>query len=160
MKAIFFSVLMICTLSCISQDISRLISIDSAVHVINYTNFRQESDSLFQHHPQLGLSIKTYITASIENEKLKKYYTKTLMKDTAKGDVTSFMSLYFHENELIKVEESIIVGPNKLDFHWYFFQNKPFYYTLTDEKAEDRAAFLLNMAQGILSKFQNPIQKK
>ncbi|HYE54384.1 MAG TPA: hypothetical protein VD996_06055 [Chitinophagaceae bacterium] len=104
------------------------------------------------------MSSKTYITIALDGKELKKYTTRINMLMTEDG-VTRQMNtstiMYFDKGALIKVEEFTQKDDLSKAFDWYFESGKPLYYTLPpDEVADERAEFLLSMADTVLKRVQ------
>ena len=48
----------------------------------------------------------------------------------------------------------MIEGSDKKVMDWYYSEDKPLYYTLKSEKAEERAKLLLNISDAMLKQIQ------
>ena len=147
------SVLVLFTLRANSQDKLKIRQIDSLVQVINQSNLKAQNDSIFQDRPELGLSMKTYLTMIVDGNELKKYVNNVNTTSIEKGvSVQMFTSniFYYNQNQLIKVEEFANAGDKKHNAEWYYADDKPLYYTYQSPKSEDRAIFLLTLSKTLL----------
>ncbi|WP_153796748.1 hypothetical protein [Foetidibacter luteolus] len=146
------------TFAVYSQDSIKIRQIDSLVNAINLADFKVQNDTIIQNQPEVGLYMRTYLTA-ITNEKELKKYTNTVNATTQNSGVTkqiiSANVFYFHNNKLIKVEEQITDDKKKLELFWYYDDNKPIHYNLSSDKAQDRAEFLLTLSKSMLEKFES-----
>ncbi len=136
-----------------SQDTSRIKQIDSLVSSINNSTFAIRRDTLIQNHPEVGLNITTYLSMMLNGSELLKYVNfvnSTMKQNAATRHLTSSNSFYYDHNQLIKVEEFIIEGDKKKTADWYYFEDKPLYYTLQSDQAADRASLLLTMSKAML----------
>ena len=126
--------------------------------VILHSDLYTQRDSTVQDYPAIGLYMKTYITVMRYDKELKKYSQigKTTRQD---GQITkksiSGNAFYYDQNKLIKVEEFLIEGDNENKMEWYFDGDKCFYHSFKSDKAEDRAAFLLNLSKSLLKQLAN-----
>ncbi|HEY5772345.1 MAG TPA: hypothetical protein VIS75_06930 [Chitinophagaceae bacterium] len=140
-----------------SQDTIRIRQIDSLAKVINNSNFKIHTDSTSQDFPQVGLWMKTYLITVTDSNQLKKYVNKVYSTRLVSGvstKATTSSSFYFDQNKLIKVEEFMIEDDEENHADWYFADDKPLHYTLKNEKSEERANFLLNIAKTMLKTIQ------
>jgi len=139
-----------------SQDI-RIRQIDSLAKAINNSNFKIHTDSTSQDFPQVGLWMKTYLITVTDSTQLKKYINKvyaTRVDGGVSKKTTTSSSFYFDQNKLIKVEEFMIEDDKENHADWYYADDKPLHYTLKNEKSEERANFLLNIAKTMLKTIQ------
>jgi hypothetical protein len=143
--------------SSFSQDTSKTKNIDVIVNKINQSNYQTKTDTIIQDKPEYGLKIKTYLTMKIDNNHLKKYenfvYTIMNVNGTTR-EITTSSTFYYDESKLIKVEEYMIEGSAKKVMDWYYSEDKPLYYTLKSEKAEERAKLLLNISDATLKQIE------
>ena len=156
-KILFSALLMLFTIKSSCQDTVKVQQIDSLVSVINQSNLIIQNDSILQDRPELGVTMKTYLTIALDGNKLKKYINKVSSVRLEKGiskQMIASDTFYFDEDKLIKVEELVIEGDKKQYFNWYYFENKPLYYTYQSEKSASRATLLLAMGSGILKQMQ------
>ena len=65
------------------------------------------------------------------------------------------------ENHIFRVErqdnlkcKNHFEGSDKKVMDWYYSEDKPLYYTLKSEKAEERAKLLLNISDAMLKQIQ------
>lgn len=127
--------------------------IDALVSYINTSDFKIQRDTIKNDQPQMGLSIRTYLTMVTDGSELKKYVNNvqgtTQENGTAKQMIATNI-FYFDHNKLIKVEESATQDDKKIDALWYYEDDKPIYYTLKTDKAQERAELLLTMAKSML----------
>jgi len=140
-----------------SQDTIRIRQIDSLAKAINNSNFQIHTDSMSQDFPQVGLWMKTYLITVTDSNQLKKYVNKVYSTQLVSGVstmATTSSSFYFDQNKLIKVEEFIIEDNKENHADWYYADDKPLYYTLKNEKSEERSKFLLNIAKTMLKNIQ------
>ncbi|MET0394769.1 MAG: hypothetical protein ABW019_16605, partial [Chitinophagaceae bacterium] len=95
-----------------------------------------------------------------DGSELKKYENKALAIRTEKGAPDSLLTsttFYFHQNQLVKVEEWGDKEYKKVYVDWYFWEGRCLYYTLQKDRADERAALLLTMADGLL-KIMNKVR--
>jgi hypothetical protein len=151
---LFFVAILFCIIG-YSQDTAKLKQIDALVSKINTADFKTQRDTIINEQPQLGLSIRTYLTMVIDGTELKKY-VNNVHATTYENGITkqkiAINTFYFDENKLIKVEELAVLGDNKMDLLWYYADDKPIYFTLNSDKAEARAELLLTIAKSMLEK--------
>jgi hypothetical protein len=155
MKTRFLFAAIFFTSAIYSQDTMKLKKIDALVNLIETSEFKTKRDTIKNDQPQIGLSMRTYLTIVSEGTELKKYennvHATTQENGTTKQMVTT-NAFYFDHNKLIKVEEFATQGDKKMDAFWYYSDDKPIYYTLKSEKAQERAELLLTMAKTLLEK--------
>ena len=137
-----------------SQDAAKIRQIDSLVKVINNNfNLKTHIDSITNDVPAIGFLMKTYLTVVTDTGQLKKYVNYSLgtqnVNSVSKRTTTS-SSFYFDKDKLIKVEEFIIEDDNENHADWYFADDKPLYYTVKNDRSEERASFLLDMSRNML----------
>ena len=157
MKVLFLFFFLFGATKTFSQDTVRIKQIDSLAKAINNSNFKIHTDSMTQDLSQMGLLMKTYLTAVTDSNQLKKYTNKvyaTRVEGGVSKQTTTSSSFYFDQNKLIKVEEFIIEADKENHADWYFADDKPLHYTLKNEKSEERANFLLNIAKTMLKTIQ------
>jgi hypothetical protein len=150
MKIFLIAYLLFISLSVCSQDSSRIKQIDSIVNVINSSNLIPVYDSVSQDMPVLGLKIKTYLTILLDDRKLKKYgvLVNSSMKEKENlKETVSYTIFYYDKNELIKVEERGIEDGQTGNASWYYADDNPLYYTLKNDRSEERATTLLAMSK-------------
>ena len=138
-----------------SQDNFDLKRIDSIVTTINYSKLKANQDSIIQNFPNLGLSIKSYLTMVVENNQLKKYvnYVNTdRLENGVTIKATSCNTFYYDQNKLIKVEECSLSDNQAIQFDWYFLDDRCLYHSLQSDKAESRATLLLSMSKEMIKK--------
>jgi hypothetical protein len=73
MRKLLLSVLIVCTMKGYCQDTLKIRQIDSLVKVINQSNLNIQYDSILQDYPELGLTMRTYLTMVLDGNELKKY---------------------------------------------------------------------------------------
>jgi hypothetical protein len=144
-----------------SQDTLKVKQIDSLVKVINQSDLIIETDSIVNDMPALGLYMKTYVTLSIKDSSFLRYTYNVNSSRIENGvaEKSNMVSIfYFADRQLIKVEESASMkGQNQtVKMEWYYSEDKPLYYTLRSDRAEERAQQLLEMAKA----FYNTVQPK
>lgn len=159
MKTILLLALLICSISTHAQDSIKIKQIDSLVSVIMHADWPVQQDSVIQDYPSVGLSMKTYIRVMMYNRELKKY--AQIVKSSRKEGEVSFQDIsgsafYYHQDKLIKVEEFFIHAGKENKMEWYYEADKCFYHTFQSPKAEERAIFLVDLANGFLKKVANP----
>ena len=141
-----------------SQDTTKLKQIDALVHEINASTFTIQRDTIKNDKPDIGLSMRTYLTTVVDGTQLKKYinnvYVTTEMNGTKK-QMVSTNTFYFDQNQLIKVEEFISKDDKKIDAFWYHADDQPIHYTFRSEKSPERAQLLLQMAKSMIAKLEN-----
>jgi len=139
------------------QDIAKLRKVDALVNLINSSDFEVQTHTIKQDPPEMGLSMRTYLTIVINGPELKKYVNNVHATTQENGEAKKIVSsntFYFDHNKLIKVEEFITEGDKKLEALWYYADDKPLYYTLKSDKAQARAELLLTMAKTMLEKIK------
>jgi hypothetical protein len=137
-----------------SQDTAKIKQIDSLVNVINNNyNLKTHTDSITNDVPAIGFLMKTYLTVVTDTGQLKKYVNYSLgtqnVNNISKRTTTS-SSFYFDKNKLIKVVEFIIEDGKENHADWYFADDKPLYYTVKNDRSEERAILLLDMSKNML----------
>ena len=147
-------VALISVMDAYSQDSQKLKDIDSVVYGIKNSGFPATHDSITQNYPGLGLFMTSYLTKVMNSVEIKCYVNKVHSRSIGNGltrEMTTFSSFYFDHHKLIKVEESG-VNKNNEDIHvaWYYADSKPIYNTAPSGKSQDRAEFLLVLADIIL----------
>ncbi len=155
MKTTLLSVTFLFSLSVHSQDTTKLNQIDALVNRINTADFTTNRDTIKNDQPQMGLSIRTYLTMVTDGTELKKYVNNvhaTTQENGTTKQMVATNTFYFDHNKLIKVEEFATQADNKMGMLWYYTDDKPIYYTLKSDKAQARAELLLTMAKGMLEK--------
>ena len=153
MNKILLSVLVLFTLRANSQVKLKIRQIDSLVQLINQSNFKVQNDSIDDERPELGLTMKTYLTMIVDGNELKKYVHDAYTTRIEKGiSVQIFTSLvfYYNKNKLIKAEDFAKEGDKKQNVEWYYWNDKPIYYTDQSPKAVYRADFLLKVSNVFL----------
>ncbi len=158
MKTVFFLASFFCITHCFAQDSVKMKRIDSLVTVILHSDLYTQRDSTVQDYPALGLYMKTYITVMRYDKELKKY--SQIVKGTRKEDGVTKQSVggnafYYDQNKLIKVEEFMIEDGKENKMEWYFADDKCFFHSLRSDKAEDRAVFLVKLANSLLKQVAN-----
>lgn len=105
----------------------------------------------------MGFSSQTYLSMLIDGGELKKYVNDvhmTMKNNGTTKKVHGTNTFYFNNNKLIKAVDFMVEGDKKMEVEWYFSNDKPIYNTLKNEKGQDRAEFLLKIAQGMLDKMK------
>ena len=136
-----------------SQDTLKIKQIDALVSGINTSTLPSQRDTLIQDHPEMGLKMTTYLTMIVNGSELMKYVNlvNTTMTENAQArQMITSSTFYYVHNKLIKVEEYLIESDKKKTMDWYYAEDKPLYYTLQSDKAEDRATLLLTMSKTML----------
>lgn len=149
----FFIIVLLIITKSYSQETSKIKDIDVTVNTINQSNYQITRDTIILDKPEYGLKTKTYLTMKVDKNQLKKYENlvfTTMSLDGNSREMTTSTTFYYNENKLIKVEEYMMEGSNKKVMDWYYFEDKPLYYTLKSEKAEGRAKLLLSMSEAML----------
>ncbi|WP_281239950.1 hypothetical protein [Flavobacterium praedii] len=153
----FFILLFLMVTNSYSQETSKTKDIDVIVNYINQSNYQTTRDTIIQDKPEYGLKMKTYLTMKVDANQLKKYenfaYTNMTL-DGKSHEITTSTTFYYDENKLIKVEEYMIEGSDKKVMDWYYSEDKPLYYTLKSDKAEERATLLLSMSDAMLKQIK------
>lgn len=156
LKTTFLFAIVLFSLSVYSQDSVKVKQIDSLVNVINNSGFKTEKDSIIQNHPEMGLFMRSYLTMVTNGTELKKYVNNvhtTMQGKGATKKMTGANTFYFDHNKLIKVDEFMIEeGNKKYEALYYYANDKPIYYTLKSDKAQERAENLLTIAKAMLDK--------
>jgi hypothetical protein len=138
-----------------SQDAIKIKQIDSLVNLINSSNYKLQRDTIKQDYPDMGLSMRTYLSAETDGSELKKYINDVYMTATQNGTAQKTHAtniFYFNHNKLIKVQEDGTEDKKELHYLWYYADDKPIYYTSEDEGAQERASMLLNIAKAMMQK--------
>jgi len=147
--AILFSSAVYC------QDTMKLKQIDALVNLINTSGYKTQRDTIKNDQPQMGLSMRTYLTMVIGGTELKKYVNNVhaiTQENGTTNQIVATHTFYFDHNKLIKVEEFATQGDKKIDALWYYADDKPIYFTHKSDKAQERAELLLTMAKTMLEK--------
>jgi len=153
MKVLFLFFFLFGATKTFSQDTVRIKQIDSLAKAINNSNFKIHTDSMTQDFSQMGLLMKTYLTAVTDSNQLKKYTNKvyaTRVEGGVSKQTTTSSSFYFDQNKLIKVEEFIIEDNKENHADWYYADDKPLYYTVKNDRSEERSILLLDMSRTML----------
>ena len=128
-------------------------------NAIRHADWPVQQDSVIQDYPSVGLSMKTYISVMMYNRELKKY-AQIVKANRKEGEVTfhdiSGSAFYYDQDKLIKVEEFFIHDGKENKMEWYYEADKCIYHSFQSPKAEDRAVFLMGLANGFLKKVANP----
>jgi hypothetical protein len=138
-----------------AQDTLKLKQIDSLVHLINTSNYKTQRNTIKNEMPQLGFSIRTYLTMVTNGAELKKYVNdvhSTRQENGTTKQMDANNTFYFDNNKLIKVEEFAIQDDKRMDIVWYYADDKPIYYTSKSDNAKERSQLLLTLAKGMLEK--------
>lgn len=155
MKTTFLFAAILFSSAIYSQDTTKLKQIDALVNQINTSDFKTQRDTIKNEQPQIGLSMRTYLTIVTNGTELKKYVNNVHATSQENGktkQIVAANAFYFDHNKLIKVEEVATQGDKKMEALWYYADDKPIYYTLKTERAEERADLLLTIAKGMLEK--------
>ena len=155
MKTIILFTVSLLSLTVYSQDTTKVKQIDALVYQINNSDFKTQRDTIKNDRPQLGLSMRTYLTMVTDGIELKKYVNNvhaTTQENGTTKQMVATNAFYFDHNKLIKVEEFATQGDKKIDALWYYADDKPIYFTLKSDKAQERAELLLAMAKSMLEK--------
>lgn len=154
-KYLFFILLSLIVGNSYAQETSKTKNIDAIVSRINQADYQTKKDTIIQDKPEYGLKMTTYLTMKVADNQLKKYenlvYT-TLTQNGIAKEITTSSTFYYDQNKLIKVEEYLIEGSSKKVMNWYYSEDKPLYYDLKSEKAEDRAKMLLIVSEAMQKK--------
>ena len=67
MKPLLLFVLFFCAIDSYSQDTLKMQQIEFLVKAINKSDLKIQQDSIFQDHPEMGLSMKTYLTMALDS---------------------------------------------------------------------------------------------
>lgn len=152
---LFFILLSLIAINSYAQETPKTKDIDIIVSRINQSEYQVKKDTIIQDKPEYGLKMTTYLTMKVAANQLKKYenfvYT-TLNQNGISREITTSTAFYYDQNKLIKVEEYMIEGSTKKVMNWYYSEDKPLYYDLKSEKAEDRAKMLLTVSEAMLKK--------
>jgi hypothetical protein len=114
------------------------------------------------------IKTKVYLTALLDNGKLKKYSSfsefSSMVTDKAE-ESKAYNIFYFNNGHLIKVEEGMSGAKGNADMIWFFDNDKLIRYHIQaeqggnkmppEEKVRERGAQLVMMAQALLQKI-NP----
>ncbi len=101
-----------------SQDTMELKQIDAVVNRINNSDFKTQRDTIKNDQPQMGLSMRTYLTMITDGTELKKYVNNvhaTTQENGTTKQMVATNAFYFDHNKLIKVEEFATQGDKKID---------------------------------------------
>jgi hypothetical protein len=155
MKFLFAIILLHCSLQSFSQDKTKIREIDSIARWIDTMPFNVQRDTIRSDFPEYGLFSASYLVAVTDGKQLKKYVNEVHSVTKAgelKLETSSINTFYFHNNQLVKVEESAKKGDEEFNILWYYADDKPLYYTPQTEKSEERAEFLLFLSKKLLEK--------
>jgi len=137
-----------------SQEAAKIKQIDSLVKVINNNStLNTHTDSITHDVPAIGFLMKTYLTVVTDAGQLKKYVNYSLgtqIVNSVSKRTTTSSSFYFDKDKLIKVEEFIIEDDKENHADWYYTDDKPLYYTVKNDRSEERAILLLDMSRNML----------
>ena len=153
MKTTLISIFLLTFCSVFSQDTLKIKQIDAIVSGINSSAFQIQRDTLIKDHPEMGLKMTTYLSMVVNGGELLKYVNlvnTTMTENGATRQITTSSSFYYDRNKLIKVEEYFIEVDKKKTMDWYYAEDKPLYYSLQSDKAENRANLLLTMSETML----------
>ncbi len=151
MKTILFVLFLSSFSLSYSQDTSRLKEINSLVAKINSSGLPVQRDSIVQDYQSLKMI--THLSMLVNGDQLLKYVNEVATTRTENGITRQFTTtniFYYDKNKLIKVEDYAVSGENKQMAEWYYWDDKPLYYTLKDERSEERAEMLLAMSKTLL----------
>lgn len=154
MKTVLTFSLMLFFFSAYSQDTLKINQINALVSGINSSNLPVQQDTLIQNHPELGLTMITYLTTIVNDGKLIKYVNHvntTMMENGVTRKMITSSTFYYNLNKLIKVEEYVIEGKNKITADWYYSDDKPLPQLFQSDKAQERATFLLTLSKKMLT---------
>ena len=101
---------------------------------------------------QVGMTMVKYLTIAMDGSELKKYVTDVRMTTEYARTIDGTIIFYFDHNQLIKVEEFMVENNTKKDVVWYFADEKPIYYTIKDDRSQERAETLVAIAKTMLEK--------
>jgi hypothetical protein len=155
MKIIFTGIALLCSLVVCSQDTQKMTHVDSLVVLINRSDFTVRRDTIKQDLPEIGLSMRTYLTVITNGSELKKYVNNVHATTKRNGETKLLITsniFYFNGNKLIKVEEFAAEGDKKVETVYYYSDDSPIYFTALSDKSQARAELLLTMAKGMLEK--------
>jgi hypothetical protein len=147
---VFFSLALF---NCYAQKTLKIKQINGLVLQINVSSLPIQRDTLIKDYPELGLKMITYLEMIVNGKELIKYVNyvnTTMLENNISRQTIASNSFYYNQNKLIKVEEYSLERNNKSRFDWYFSDDKPLYYTLKSDKAEDRANLLLRISSAMV----------
>lgn len=153
MKTIIAFLLIVISLEGFAQDSLKIKQIDVLVSEINSSTLPVQRDTITQNHPEMGLTMITYLTMLVYEGELIRYVNHintSMTENGATRQMTGSNTFYYNHNTLIKVEEYLIEAGIKREVAWYYANDKPLYYTLQSDKAEARAILLLSMSKTML----------
>ena len=153
MKKFFLFAACLYSSTSLAQDPAKIKQIDSIVNLINHSNYQTQTDSVKQDPSQMGLTMVKYLTIVSNGPELKKYVNDVYITPEDGKQIHAISTFYFNDNALIKVEDVGVEGDKKKEALWYFADGKPIHYTLKNERSQERAEMLLNIAKGMLEKF-------
>jgi hypothetical protein len=136
-----------------SQDTVVMKQIDVLVSNINASGLYVQRDTIIEDRPAIGLKMTKYLSMIIDGKELMKYTNdmNTIMKQNGVSTgLISSNTFYYCHNKLIKVEEFLIEGDKKSAAEWYYSDGKHLYNTLRSDKAEARAALLLEISNSMI----------
>jgi len=153
MKFIFIS-LIVFSLNSYSQDDSRVKSIDSLVNITNRSKLSVKVDSLKTDGAPGGISSQSYITSWRKGSEIKKYVNKTHIEQVQQNGtikkVETILSIYYNRQRVIKIEQSMISGSSKNESIYYYYNDKPVYYSPSTAASPIVSRSLLASAKDIL----------
>ncbi|MBI5857253.1 MAG: hypothetical protein HZB42_06350 [Sphingobacteriales bacterium] len=142
----------------ICQYTVKIREIDSLVNLINASDLLTTTDTIINEVPAFAVYAKTIASITVKDSDIVKYNNKVLGIDKSgpqPDTINTLTIFYFHLGKLIKVEDSGIFKGKSAKADWYYFNDQPVYYTLKNERSEDRAQLLLVLAK----KFQDQYHK-
>jgi len=139
-----------------SQDPIEIKRIDSIVAGINNSGIKPHYDTIKQNFSAAGLSTTICLAMVVDSGKLKRFENQVFATVTENGTskkTTTSSIFYYNQNKLIKVHESISEeGKEDGQADWYYSDEKPIYYTLKNERAEERSILLVQISKAMIAK--------
>lgn len=135
------------------QDSSAYRLIDGQVAAIRASRLTPLYDTLREVRTDVGLETVTCLTLVLDHGELIKYESlaeMTLVGNAGAQKITTLSRFYFEHNILIKVEEQMERGKEKMARDWYYANERPLLSSDTPPGDVERASFLLSLAKGFL----------
>lgn len=158
MKTVFGILFVLVTGILSAQDKSVLEEIDRTVTTIRQSTIPAQRHVSVTDNAEVGMKITNYLTVVADSSQLLYYSQDSDMEMTQNGagkKVFSSSAFFFSNNKLIKVEEFILEGDQRMEANWYFRDDKLLFSTLSGERDLERAAQLLELAKVFVSSLGN-----
>lgn len=155
MKTILLVLCVFISLFSHAQSDAKIKEIDSIVKSINSLTTNIRHDTLKQDNPQVGMSMRTYLTSVTKDGIYVKYSNNVHTTMSQEGLTRSFEStntFYYHNRKLIKVEENMSKGDKKIDGTYYYDDDKVIHFTPDTPDFKRRAEELVLLSKIVFGK--------